>query len=558
MQALARIGAPRLPGNAAAIGLAAQADRRARWANRVCASIGYPAFDDEPGNCASLGLIVDKSGRSPASRSKVAREVLRKNFRLLIPTRSRLPPAGARVRFVHQALAKSRALLCPLRRASPEVGIGPVAMLCPTSRSGGTGRRTRERTLKTFARLVIELGSRADLRGVVRRSVLACLGLCALSGVGQALAVDQNPAPGTALSTYRSPDGSFTVELPNGWRAIPDPEAHQVVFKQGALSVMVMVWAQDKTDPVTVANYLAGTEAALRAQCPTSQTRRQNTTLLLGAPAQYLLSTCDDPRSPAVADTAAVMTAGGNLVSILGIAPVASYFQSLPVFDAIRDSLRLAADASAGINPPGAGGEGKSARRFDLERACTVGALSATECTRRSAMELGAEAQTDGSSAAATPAGAIYRDPQGRFALTIPDGWSATAEGAQGVAGVQLRLNASFINVMPASGVTTAREVVLQKEARIAQQSHVDRQPPFGAAGIVLLDGNGVEIALDNFNGVNPQGVAVTSVVAGVSELSLEPHQFLRIESSAPTAQAEELVSLVYKVGQSVKFAPSR
>jgi hypothetical protein len=367
-------------------------------------------------------------------------------------------------------------------------------------------------------------------------------------------------APALAQFLYKSPDGAFTMQVPGGWQPQPDADAHQVVFKRGALSVTVMVWAQNPADPVTVADYLAGTEASLRGQCPTYQTRRRNRTTLLGLPAPYLLSTCSDPKSPAVADTAAVLTPGGNLVAFLVIAPLADYFPNLPAFDAMRDSLRLPADASAGVNPAQGGGEGKPARQFDIEKACIVGAFAADECTRRSALEQAvASAAGDGADAsAAAPAaapGAIYRDGQGRFTLSVPDGWSATAQGEQGAAGVQLRLGTSFINVIPVAEAKAARDLVLQKELRIAQLSNSARQPPFGAAGIVLLDGNGVEVALDHFEGVNAQGAPVRSVIAAVSELALEPRHFLRLEASAPAAQGEQLVGLVFGVARSVVFA---
>jgi hypothetical protein len=63
-------------------------------------------------------------------------------------------------------------------------------------------------------------------------------------------------------------------------------------------------------------------------------------------------------------------------------------------------------------------------KKAALQKACSAGALSPDECKERmAALNGSADAPPAGSSAPAA-GGQSYRDPQGRFSMTVPAGWA--------------------------------------------------------------------------------------------------------------------------------------
>ncbi len=356
---------------------------------------------------------------------------------------------------------------------------------------------------------------------------------------------------------YRSPDGLFTVQVPDGSQTRKDENSGLITFHKGAVSASIAVIPQDKKNFLSVKNATDENESELKRQCPTYQLRQRGSTVLAGAKGEYTLSTCSDPKSPAVAECLAAMTKDNVLILFNIISPLARYYESIPVLDGIRDSLRLAGQEAVPKNQNGLSSAhaGDSEEMVALTKACAVGFFPGDECGRRMGMLLGEEAQEEnGGAGHAKAPGDVYRDPQGRFTVMVPKGWTATAEGDNGVKGVQLRSGSSWINIIPYEGAKSASEVVLQIENKMAVASHSDKKPPFGALGLVQLFSNGVEVTFDRFAGSSAKGEAVEIFIAGIGNISGGGGQFLSMLSSVPQEQAAALGGVRLQVAQSVQL----
>jgi hypothetical protein len=326
-----------------------------------------------------------------------------------------------------------------------------------------------------------------------------------------------------AQTTYADPNGLFTVQVPAGWQTAPDPSTHQVTLSKGPLLAILMVSPQDKSNAMTPKEFLDATADEFATQCPTSRLAQKGDVSLAATPGKFALFTCSNPKSPAVAETSAALTSSPALIGLTTISPLSRYYESLPILDSIRDSVRLTGQPL--LPPP----DSKDLAVAELTKACIVGVFPQEECARRLAILVGLEYKP--ASTLPTFAG-IYHDAQNRFTVKIPDGWQATAEGENGARGVQLRSGASFINIIPAPPASSTDDVVLQQEQKVAAHSDSSRKPPFGAAGIIQLFANGIEVSYDNFAASSPQGDPVESYIAAVGSISGKDSTFLLIIAS--------------------------
>jgi hypothetical protein len=166
---------------------------------------------------------------------------------------------------------------------------------------------------------------------------------------------------------------------------------------------------------------------------------------------------------------------------------------------------------------------------------------------------LGKEAQP--AAAASEPAATMaYHDPTGRFSLQLPQGWSATSEGNNGILGVQLRSGSDWINIMPADPAASASEVVLHYEQKVAAQLNSDRKIPFGQLGLIQLFGNGLEVTYDHFGSVSAQGEATESYIGGVGGISGAEHTFLLLVTSFGAQNKDKAGALFLSVAQSIRL----
>ena len=353
-----------------------------------------------------------------------------------------------------------------------------------------------------------------------------------------------------AQTAYHDPKGRFEVQVPDGWSAVPDEGVDQTIVRKGAVQAIIMVSQQHKSNAMTAKDAVDETTKEFQGQCPTTRVRKSGTVTLAGEQGIYTLVTCSDPKSPAVAETSAVLTDNTVLVVFTMISPLAVYYVNLPTLDGIRDSLRVTGAKSTGA----VSGTTDSKAMTELKRACTVGAFEQEDCARRMGILLGQEAKQE--KTAPEPAkGAVYHDPIGRFSLQVPGGWSAKAEGDNGVLGVQLRSGSSWINVMPAEPAASTSEVVLNQEGKVAAQSNSSRKPPFGPLGLVQIFGNGLEVTYDDFKGSTAQADPIESYIGGVGDISGTGRNFLLLIASIGSQKKEEAGAVFLSVAQSIRLA---
>jgi uncharacterized protein YbdZ (MbtH family) len=352
--------------------------------------------------------------------------------------------------------------------------------------------------------------------------------------------------PARAQTSFHDPRGRYALDLPAGWKVTPDTRSDQVILSNGSEQAVVAVVQQNKTNPMTAQQWLDATAKEFAGQCPTFQNRQSGAVTLAGTPGVYSLFTCSDARSPSVAETSSALTPNNVLVGFTLIAPLKKYYASLPVLDGIRTSLHLLGGPTPPQPPPPA----ESLAMTELKKACTVGAFPQQDCARRIGILMGQEQGDSGGSAPA--ADTEYRDAKGRFSLNVPAGWTATAEGDNGIRGVQLRSGTSWINILPAEAAASASEVVLRQEQKIAERSGSGRKPPFGKAGLLQLFGNGVEVTFDHFEGVSPTGDAVLTYIGGVGNMTGPDHDFLLMMTSMAPDQAGQAGATFLSVAQSV------
>lgn len=333
-----------------------------------------------------------------------------------------------------------------------------------------------------------------------------------------------------AQTTYHDPKGRYTVEVPSGWNVESDAEQDQINIRHGAAQVTIAVMLQNKTDPMRAKDFVDATGMDFKQQCPTFRELKRGTVTLAGAEGIYATFTCSDAKSPAVAETSSVLTANWFLVGVSTISPLRSYYQNLPLLDAIRDSLRITGNDSAKAKPE----TGTALAKTELDKACLVGVFAQEDCARQMGILLGQEGKENHETEKPWT-GAVYRDPHGRFTLHVPTGWTATAEGDNGSTGVQLRSGSSWINVMPADPAPTARQVVLDYEELLAQRQHYDRKPPFGSLGLLQVFGHGNELTYDNFTTSSDDGSSFNHYVAGVGDIAGESPSHLLLVSSIDT-----------------------
>jgi len=357
------------------------------------------------------------------------------------------------------------------------------------------------------------------------------------------------PVTANAQTTYHDPKGRYDLQIPEGWTAAPDNGVDQIIVRKGAVQATVLVSQQHKDNGMTAKEADDETVKEFYGQCPTTQVRKKGAVTLAGEPGIYTLLTCSDSKSPAVAEAASVLTDNTVLVQFTMVAPLAKYYDNLPLLDGIRDSLRVTGATIIAVQKGT-----DSTAVTELDRACTVGVFAQEDCARRMGILLGKEGAQDGTPQK-PPSGAVYRDPSGRFSLHVPEGWSAKAEGDNGVLGVQLRSGTNWINVMAADPAASASEVVLNQEQKVALRSNSSRKPPFGPAGLIQVFGNGLEVTYDSFKASSAQGDPIESYIAGVGDISGTGHNFLLLIASIGAEQGEKSGGTFLSVAQSIHLA---
>jgi hypothetical protein len=351
------------------------------------------------------------------------------------------------------------------------------------------------------------------------------------------------PIATAAQTLYTSPDGRFTLQVPTGWQIEAEPNLSLVTFRNGAVSVAVLVSQQHRSNAMTAKQFIDTNSDELKGQCPTFRNRQSGPATLGGFPALTSISTCSDVKSPAVAEDFAALTPNGLLIGFTVISPIARYYETLPLLDNLRSSLHLIGHPALSTPKPT-----KSEAVIALEKACLVGAFSQQDCSRRQGMLTSQDSPAPG-----IHFPNLYRDPAGRFSVEFPSGWKAISEGDNGVDGVQLRSGSYWINLIPETA-STPSEAVLHHEQQIAAKSNSTRTPPFGSIGLVQLFGHGLEITFDSFPASSATGDPIDSYIAGVSNISGTNQNLLLIVASLPRSSPNATVVPFFTIAQSIRI----
>lgn len=108
---------------------------------------------------------------------------------------------------------------------------------------------------------------------------------------------------------------------------------------------------------------------------------------------------------------------------------------------------------------------------------------------------------------------------------------------------------------MPADPVSSASDVVLQRDKAIAAQTKSGMKPPFNPIGLLQIFGNGLEVAYDSVSSHNPQGEEAESYIGGVGDIAKTDQNRLLIVTFISGKQKVEAGAMFLSVAQSIYLA---
>ena len=358
-----------------------------------------------------------------------------------------------------------------------------------------------------------------------------------------------------AQTTYRDPDGLYTVQAPAGWTITKDAGSGQVAIKNGAVSATLAI-TQTKDWPKDVQEVQDMDEKEMQGQCPTYRLLQRGKTTLAGAPGAFFLTSCADPKSPAIAEISAAITRDRILILFDAISPKARYYEALPELEAIRSSIRLKGQNAGDASTAGEGGG--SLRMRQLKKACVAEVFARTECVVREFALNGEEARQEyrSSNPPRIEQGIAYRDPRGRFTVTVPQSWKANPQGDNGENGVQFTHGATRTYVGMYQSVTRPGDAVLQLEKRpqSGPAASPDDNAPMGRLGLIQILGNGLDVTYDEFDAKNPQGEPIGMFIAGVAGLASPEVCCVAVIAFVAQDDRATLEGLLLSIARSIQF----
>ena len=144
---------------------------------------------------------------------------------------------------------------------------------------------------------------------------------------------------------------------------------------------------------------------------------------------------------------------------------------------------------------------------------------------------------------AASPEARAFRDPQGRYSLTLPDGWNATTDSS---GTTQLSFGPNWATLLATGGsqpIDVNHQILQQIQAQYKE---------FRLLNEGNLQVNGHAAHGSNATGINPKGVHVSLLVISISAGN---GHFLTVVSSAPNDQAKAVNGVIMQITQSIRFA---
>jgi hypothetical protein len=202
-------------------------------------------------------------------------------------------------------------------------------------------------------------------------------------------------ADASAQSTYRDPNGNFTVDVPAGWHAESSPQGSEVSISKGNASVTFDVGTTKSGSTPPLNTVLDALEKEMMKECPQAEVLRRGDTSLAGQAGVFVQVACRDPqRGTAILTVSAAIRSGQ--IFVCNTSSLSSEYSSVkPVVDGIVKSFRVGI-AEAGTT--GAGSSNQDSRKQAnapsgadaeklraLEDACASGVLTPDECAAKRA-----------------------------------------------------------------------------------------------------------------------------------------------------------------------------
>jgi hypothetical protein len=222
---------------------------------------------------------------------------------------------------------------------------------------------------------------------------------------------------------------------------------------------------------------------------------QQGDTTVAATPGLYFSLSCVEPNQGNSTLAVSVAAADGLLIVAMSGAPSDQYPGDKPALDAIRKSFRL---TTGGATP-------------DLPRT-------------------GAGPQ-------------VYRDPRGRFSVSVPQGWTAAPQGDA----VQISLGTGYAVLSTGSGIAQPAEVVSYLAGQFQSQYR-----NFSPVKRSSYKHGTHDAAYGIFYGTNAKGVDVVVTISGISAGG---SNYLAMMSSVTQADAQEAGKAFLEISQSIRFA---
>lgn len=375
--------------------------------------------------------------------------------------------------------------------------------------------------------------------------------------------------PGQAQNLYRDPAGNFTVQVPPGWQTQPqeDKQGISIVNTKFQSSVTVGVMRSPGSSTPSPEKELEDMQSQVVQDCPNARVKQRGSASLAGLSGVFFIVSCPAHGGEEVMKFAAA-SAPGLMIVLNSAVPFSDLGSVQSAMNSIERSIAVSGELSN--SPIGASGSGapinetagNSRQLAALTKACSIGALSKEECDQRMASLLNHPAPsvasdqpqtmtsndpnwTPGTGAPATSS--TYRDNQGRYSLTVPEGWTATPE-SDGSGTLQLVRGSAWATVALTSADDSSQPADLNRA--ILQ----DLKPRYKHTALVNESGftaNGHPAFETDGSGIDSKGVRVSVMVVSIQAHGLD---FLSVVASAPNHEAKETSDQMMRMLQSIRF----
>ncbi len=147
---------------------------------------------------------------------------------------------------------------------------------------------------------------------------------------------------------------------------------------------------------------------------------------------------------------------------------------------------------------------------------------------------------------AASAADSVYKDPPGRFTLSVPGGWRAAPQDTGGMGGVQLTHDASWLLVGPFGGARDGSDAVAQLTKQFEAQYQSLTAVASGASKV-----GGQPAVFASFDAVNSHGARIILTLTGIDSSSAGVFVVI---SAAPKREAEAFKPVLERICDSVRW----